>query len=151
MRSRKKSPPAVRSKRGLQVVSGRGGSGRAPEESGHALALKGSRDPSAEHPNRLPLLPLRSDVVFPQTVVPLVINRPSGIRLIDDVMIGERMVGLVSQLHPETDEPGMTTSTRRLRRDRAQDAQVSRRLDADRLPGAIPGRGWSRWFRPSPT
>ena len=33
---------------------------------------------------RLPLLPLRSDVVFPQTVVPLVINRPSGIRLIDD-------------------------------------------------------------------
>ena len=41
---------------------------------------------------RLPLLPLRSDVVFPQTVVPLVINRPSGIRLIDDAMIGERMV-----------------------------------------------------------
>jgi ATP-dependent Lon protease len=50
---------------------------------------------------------LRSDVVFPQTVVPLVINRPSGIRLIDDCMIGERMVGLVSQLHPETDLPGM--------------------------------------------
>ncbi len=56
---------------------------------------------------RLPLLPLRSDVVFPQTVVPLVINRPSGIRLIDDAMIGERMVALVSQLHPETDSPGM--------------------------------------------
>ncbi len=55
----------------------------------------------------IPLLPLRSDVVFPQTVVPLVINRPSGIRLIDDCMIGERMVGLVSQLHPETDSPGM--------------------------------------------
>jgi ATP-dependent Lon protease len=56
---------------------------------------------------RLPLLPLRSDVVFPQTVVPLVINRPSGIRLIDDAMIGERMVALVSQLHPENDAPGM--------------------------------------------
>jgi ATP-dependent Lon protease len=54
----------------------------------------------------LPLLPLRSDVVFPQTVVPLVINRPSGIRLIDDVLIRERQVGLVSQLHPELDEPG---------------------------------------------
>jgi ATP-dependent Lon protease len=38
-------------------------------------------------------------------VVPLVINRPSGIRLIDDAMIGERMIGLVSQLHPETDAP----------------------------------------------
>ncbi len=56
---------------------------------------------------RVPLLPLRSDVVFPQTVVPLVINRPSGIRLIDDAMIGERMVALVSQLHPETDSPGI--------------------------------------------
>ena len=52
-------------------------------------------------------LPLRSDVVFPQTVVPLVVNRPSGIRLIDDCMVGERMVGLVSQLHPETDAPGI--------------------------------------------
>jgi ATP-dependent Lon protease len=79
-----------------------------PGSSGHALALKGSRDPSADHPNRLPLLPLRSDVVFPQTVVPLVINRPSGIRLVDDVLIGERLVGLASQLHPEVDEPGMT-------------------------------------------
>ncbi len=55
----------------------------------------------------MPLLPLRSDVVFPQTVVPLVINRPSGIRLIDDAMVGERMVALVSQLHPENDAPGM--------------------------------------------
>jgi ATP-dependent Lon protease len=52
-------------------------------------------------------LPLRSDVVFPQTVVPLVINRPSGIRLVDDVLIGERLVGLVSQLHPEIDEPAL--------------------------------------------
>ncbi|WP_240906891.1 endopeptidase La [Paludisphaera rhizosphaerae] len=62
---------------------------------------------SAVRTNRLPLLPLRSDVVFPQTVVPLVINRPSGIRLIDEVMVGERLVGLVSQLHPEIDEPTM--------------------------------------------
>jgi ATP-dependent Lon protease len=46
-------------------------------------------------------------VVFPQTVVPLVINRPSGIRLIDDCMVGERLVGLVSQLHPEVDAPGL--------------------------------------------
>ncbi len=108
MRSRKKSPSAARSKRGLQVVSGRGGTRGALEGSGHALALKSSSDPSTEHPNRLPLLPLRSDVVFPQTVVPLVINRPSGIRLVDDVLIAERLVGLVSQLHPEVDEPGMT-------------------------------------------
>src|SRR6476646_2442730 len=58
-------------------------------------------------PDRVPLLPLRSDVVFPQTVVPLVVNRSSGIRLVDDVLISERLVGLVSQLHPEVDEPAL--------------------------------------------
>ncbi|MDG3006205.1 endopeptidase La [Paludisphaera sp. Pla2] len=52
-------------------------------------------------------MPLRSDLVFPQTVVPLVINRPSGIRLMDEVLVGERLVGLASQLHPEIDDPGM--------------------------------------------
>ena len=40
--------------------------------------------------------------MFPQTVVPLVINRPSGIRLVDDVLIGERLVG-----------PGQPASSRR--------------------------------------
>src|SRR3954465_9136068 len=56
-------------------------------------------------PDRVPLLPLRSDVVFPQTVVPLVVNRPSGIRLIDEVLVGDKMIGLVSQHHPDVEEP----------------------------------------------
>ena len=109
-----------------------------------------SCSPSAKTTRRfsrasIPLLPLRSDVVFPQTVVPLVINRPSGIRLIDDCMIGERMVGLVSQLHPETDSPGMDDLyPDRLRGLDPQDAQVSRRLDADRLPGAVSGAAGGR-------
>lgn len=51
------------------------------------------------------MLPLRSDVVFPQTVVPLVVNRPSGIKLIDEVLIGDKTVGLITQQHPEHDEP----------------------------------------------
>ena len=103
-------------------------------------------------PCNIPLLPLRSDVVFPQTVVPLVINRPSGIRLIDDCMIGERMVGLVSQLHPETDcaRDGRPFPDD-LRRADPQDAQVPRWLDPDRLPGAIPGPAGRRSRRPSPT
>src|SRR6476646_1035245 len=58
-------------------------------------------------PDRVPLLPLRSDVVFPQTVVPLVVNRSSGIRLIDEVLVGDKMIGLVSQRHPEIEEPGL--------------------------------------------
>jgi ATP-dependent Lon protease len=80
--------------------------GRPKAEGGQLIVLSERDDSQPLQPCRIPLLPLRSDVVFPQTVVPLVINRPSGIRLIDDCMMGERMVGLVSQLHPETDSPG---------------------------------------------
>ena len=58
-----------------------------------------------EMPDRVALLPLRSDVVFPQTVVPLVVNRAAGIKLIDDIMPEEKTLGLIAQRHPETDEP----------------------------------------------
>jgi ATP-dependent Lon protease len=80
-------------------------SGKTRGEPGQLIVLS-ERDASAPlQPCDIPLLPLRSDVVFPQTVVPLVVNRTSGIRLIDDCMIGERMVGLVGQTHSETDTP----------------------------------------------
>ncbi|MGO9470766.1 MAG: endopeptidase La [Isosphaeraceae bacterium] len=74
-------------------------------DSSQIIVLSERDDSPVLQPCRIPLLPLRSDVVFPQTVVPLVINRPSGIRLIDDCMMGERMIGLVSQVHPEADAP----------------------------------------------
>ena len=105
MRSRRKpakNPRKDRGTKGTRIAD----AGRSKAESGQLIVLS-ERDASQPlQPCSIPLLPLRSDVVFPQTVVPLVINRPSGIRLIDDCMIGERMVGLVSQLHPETDSPG---------------------------------------------
>jgi ATP-dependent Lon protease len=56
-------------------------------------------------PDRLPVLPLRTDVVFPQTVMPLIVNRPAGIRLIDDVVQGEKTVVLATQRDPDLDEP----------------------------------------------
>ena len=46
----------------------------------HIVALVRAADDeqaTAEAPDQIPLLPLRSDVVFPQTVVPLVVNRPA--------------------------------------------------------------------------
>ncbi len=39
--------------------------------------------------------------------MPLVVNRTSGIRLIDEVLAGDKTIGLVSQRHPDTEEPGM--------------------------------------------
>jgi len=74
---------------------------------GLALVLADHSEGATALPARLPLLPLRSDVVFPQTVVPLVVNRPGGIKLIDEVLAGDKMIGLVTQRHPDTEEPGM--------------------------------------------
>ena len=105
----------------------------------HALVLADHAEEGPPLPETLPLLPLRSDVVFPQTVVPLVVNRSSGIKLIDEVLIGDKMIGLVTQRHPDDDEPGAGRPVPdRLRRVGPEDAQVPRRLDADRLPGAVP-------------
>jgi ATP-dependent Lon protease len=73
---------------------------------GRVLVLA-NQEGTAALPDRVPLLPLRSDVVFPQTVVPLVVNRTTGIRLIDEVLLGDKMIGLISQRHPDIEEPAL--------------------------------------------
>jgi len=55
-------------------------------------------------PDSLPVLPLRDTVVFPLTAVPLLVGQPRSVRLVDDVMRGNRLVALVAQREP-TAEP----------------------------------------------
>ncbi|KAA3648866.1 MAG: endopeptidase La [Chloroflexi bacterium] len=57
-------------------------------------------------PDELPILPLRGLVVYPHTGVPLTIGQPRSIKLVDDVLEGERLVGLVASLDPEQETPG---------------------------------------------
>jgi ATP-dependent Lon protease len=54
----------------------------------------------------LPVLPLRGTVVFPLTVVPLAAAQPRSLRLIDDVMSGDRTVALVMQKDAELEGAG---------------------------------------------
>jgi ATP-dependent Lon protease len=54
----------------------------------------------------LPLLPLRGTVVFPLTVVPLAAAQPRSLRLIDEVMSGNRTVALVMQKDAEQEGAG---------------------------------------------
>src|SRR5262249_33744652 len=42
-------------------------------------------------------LPLPDTVVFPLTVVPLLVGQPQSVRLVDDVMRGNRLIALVAQ------------------------------------------------------
>ncbi len=60
---------------------------------------------AAELPEELPILPLRGTVIFPFMIVPLVVGRKSSIKLIDDAVRGNRIVGLFAQKDPETEEP----------------------------------------------
>ncbi len=57
-------------------------------------------------PEIVPILPLRGVIVFPQTAVPLTIGQPRSIKLVDDVVAGDRFVGLVAAKNPELETPG---------------------------------------------
>lgn len=54
-------------------------------------------------PAELPILPLRKTVVYPLTFVPLNIERPESVKLIDDAVLGNRIVGLVTVHNDEAD------------------------------------------------
>src|SRR5829696_3555949 len=54
----------------------------------------------------LPVLPLRGTVVFPLTVVPLAAAQARSLRLIDEVMSGDRTVALVMQKDAEQEGAG---------------------------------------------
>jgi ATP-dependent Lon protease len=57
-------------------------------------------------PGALPVLPLRDMVTFPDTLTPLAVGQERSIRLVNDVLSGERMVAMVASRDPELDEPG---------------------------------------------
>ena len=59
-----------------------------------------------EIPEALPILPLKETVVFPQSVSPLAIGQERSVKLVEDVLDGERMLALVTVKDPEVDQPG---------------------------------------------
>jgi ATP-dependent Lon protease len=57
-------------------------------------------------PAALPVLPLQETVPFPDTLTPLAVGRPRSMRLVNEVLSGERMLALVASKNPEAEEPG---------------------------------------------
>ena len=57
-------------------------------------------------PNVIPILPIRNIVVFPGTVMPLNIGRPKSKALLDEVMPGSKLVGVITQRNAESEDPG---------------------------------------------
>jgi ATP-dependent Lon protease len=59
-----------------------------------------------DYPAVLPVLPLKETVVFPQSMSPLAIGQERSVRLIDDVVAGDRLLALVTARDGSLDEPG---------------------------------------------
>jgi ATP-dependent Lon protease len=59
-----------------------------------------------ELPDSLPVLPLKETVVFPESMTPLAIGQERSIRLIDDVVGGDRLLALVTVRDENAETPG---------------------------------------------
>jgi ATP-dependent Lon protease len=57
-------------------------------------------------PARLPVLPLRDSVTFPDTLTPLAVGQERSVRLVNDVLGGDRMLVMVASREPENESPG---------------------------------------------
>jgi ATP-dependent Lon protease len=57
-------------------------------------------------PPALPVLPLKDAVTFPDTLTPLAVGQERSIRLVNDVLGGNRMLVMIASRDEELDEPG---------------------------------------------
>ncbi|MEE9213133.1 MAG: endopeptidase La [Phycisphaeraceae bacterium] len=65
--------------------------------------------PGGDHrptiPNVLPVLPIRGTVMFPGTIMPLGVGRPSSRRLLDESLPASKIIALVTQHDEDEDNP----------------------------------------------
>ena len=57
-------------------------------------------------PATLPVLPLKDTVVFPGFPTPLAIGQERSIKLVEDVVSGDRNIALVTVKNEEAEQPG---------------------------------------------
>ena len=69
---------------------------------GSELQLK---TPEVSLPDRLPVLPLRDLVVFPFLMMPLHIGRPKSVKLVDESLVKDRLIALVTQRDGSVEDP----------------------------------------------
>lgn len=57
-------------------------------------------------PDKLPILPVRGTIVFPGTIIPLGIGRPSSRKLLEESLTRSKIIGLAAQIEEEQEDPG---------------------------------------------
>ena len=56
-------------------------------------------------PGRLPVLPLRDTVTYPDTLAPLAVGQERSIQLVNDVLTADRMLVMVASREPAVEAP----------------------------------------------
>jgi ATP-dependent Lon protease len=80
---------------------------KSPEEASEQKFYGFEEDVSGIHvPAELSILPLRGVVIFPSAIAPLLISRGASLKLVEDVLVGDRLLGLVAQKNAEDEQPG---------------------------------------------
>ncbi|NLH15398.1 MAG: endopeptidase La [Phycisphaerae bacterium] len=88
--------PALKLHEMVEVDSAEAPEPVKPEDASRPFAL----------PATIPILPIRSAVAFPGTVMPLAIGRARSKQLMKDVVPHQTIFGLVAQKNPDTEDPG---------------------------------------------
>jgi len=58
-------------------------------------------------PEKLPVLPLRRGVLFPELTVPLMVSRPEHIKLVDEALVKDRALVTVAQRDEKIEKPAL--------------------------------------------
>jgi ATP-dependent Lon protease len=56
-------------------------------------------------PGELPILPLRGTVLYPDLILPIMVGRKKSVKLIDDAMDSDRIIGVLTQKKSEVEDP----------------------------------------------
>ena len=79
----------------------------ADPEQEAAAAEADAMEESPDIPEVVAILPLKNTVVYPIPILlPLIVGQPRSIKLVDDVMLGNRVLGLVALKDASIEEPG---------------------------------------------
>jgi len=59
-------------------------------------------------PDELPILPLRGTVLYPDLILPIMVGRKKSVKLVDDAMDSDRIIGVITQKRSEIEDPKET-------------------------------------------
>src|SRR3972149_9707548 len=64
-----------------------------------------AKDDRVVIPDELPILPLRGTVLYPDLILPIMVGGKKSVKLIDDAMDSDRIIGVITQKRSEVEDP----------------------------------------------